>query len=366
MPVLSQSQLAELAAKYFPPEVVPKVLYIIQNESGGNSEIPGDGGAAYGLFQSHYIPPGTSIEQQFADAQRLYKADLANGGTGFGDWGEGRTYNGQPFGALGNNPYPGSISTVTKPPTSSSAFQTQLQSYLDAIDSANTALQKYLSEHPSSYYIPSNGTVGQYDAFGQAKIDPEGTNLAAAVKMASDKLDNFYTAVKNGLLQTGDPAAQAYLQSETAKAAEARKEYTDYTTRVNDLVALQDVPVAQQMKAAQALNAINTANKNRESQFSSLMTFQASPTTDTTPFASAIRNTIPSQAPAMQSVPSSAFAQAYPPPGSAPMPTSGLPGKPVNTPITTLPERETFSEQVHLPVPTGVPFRPPTNLFNFR
>ena len=95
-----------------------KALYVISGESGGSTSIRGDGGLAKGGFQSHY-EPGDTIEEQVADAYRLYKADKAAGGTGFGDWGEGRTYQGKKFGALGHNPYPGTAAegvTITNRP----------------------------------------------------------------------------------------------------------------------------------------------------------------------------------------------------------------------------------------------------------
>ena len=107
--------LSQLASKYF-PGLEDKVLYVIQGESGGDPEAVGDGGSAYGLFQSHYISPGTSIEDQFKDARRLYDARVKAGGSGFEDWGENNLYEGKKFGALGNNPYPGGAS-VTDPKT---------------------------------------------------------------------------------------------------------------------------------------------------------------------------------------------------------------------------------------------------------
>lgn len=105
------TDLRAKVAAVFPANVVDKVMYLINGESGGNPEAVGDSGAAYGLFQSHYVPKGSTVDEQIADAHRLYQADLANGGTGFGDWGEGRLYNGKPFGALGNNPYQGGSNT---------------------------------------------------------------------------------------------------------------------------------------------------------------------------------------------------------------------------------------------------------------
>ncbi|MEY4761916.1 MAG: Transglycosylase domain, partial [Pseudomonadota bacterium] len=113
-------------AKYFPPELVDKALYVIQHESGGNPGAVGDGGAARGLFQ-------IQDKRNFAnrpDADYLdnpennirYAAEQLGGASGnFGAWGEGTTNNGVKFGALGNNPYPGDTggagggTTVTQP-----------------------------------------------------------------------------------------------------------------------------------------------------------------------------------------------------------------------------------------------------------
>lgn len=101
-----------LVEKYFPPELVDKALYVIQGESGGNAGIRGDGGVAIGLFQIH---DGTSINgrptaEQLADPEfniRYAAQSLGAANGSWGAWGEGTSYNGKPFGALGNNPYPG-------------------------------------------------------------------------------------------------------------------------------------------------------------------------------------------------------------------------------------------------------------------
>lgn len=100
----------------FGPENEDKWLYLINGESGGDFQSVGDEGIAYGLFQSHYIQPGTSVDEQFRDAKRLYDSDISRGGSGFRDWGEGtekydHPYNPETgtgyFGALGHKPYPG-------------------------------------------------------------------------------------------------------------------------------------------------------------------------------------------------------------------------------------------------------------------
>ncbi len=102
-PVESQRSLAE---KYFGKEA-NKALWVIQHESGGDPEILGDGGNAYGLFQNQHIARGQSAEAQFKAAKALYDSRKKKGGTGWEDWGENNLYNGKKFGALGNHPYPG-------------------------------------------------------------------------------------------------------------------------------------------------------------------------------------------------------------------------------------------------------------------
>jgi hypothetical protein len=183
-----------LAEKYFPPDVVDKVLYVINGESGGNATIPGDGGAAYGLFQSHYIKPGASPDAQFADAARLYKANLQNGGTGFGDWGEGTTYQGKPFGSLGNHPYGGSpvTSSTTSSPSSTSNnysstdadFQQFLDSYLgpkpqlsDFTDQpgypASAQLQQALTEYAKQAGSLSNAWANVRGPTAKGVLSPD-------------------------------------------------------------------------------------------------------------------------------------------------------------------------------------------------
>jgi hypothetical protein len=78
------------------------MLYVIQNESGGNPNAVGDSGHSYGLFQSQ--SPRQSVmtpAQQIQDAYNRWKA------RGYADWGENNSYQGHRFGSLGNHPYPG-------------------------------------------------------------------------------------------------------------------------------------------------------------------------------------------------------------------------------------------------------------------
>lgn len=100
-------------AKYFPPELVDKALWVIQYESGGNPNAVGDGGAARGLFQiqdSRNFSSRPSADYLDNPENNIkYAAQQLGAASGkWTDWGEGSTYQGKPFGALGNHPFPGS------------------------------------------------------------------------------------------------------------------------------------------------------------------------------------------------------------------------------------------------------------------
>ena len=107
-------------AKYVPSNLVDKVLWVIQYESGGNPSAIGDGGASIGLLQ---IQSGSAIAGR-PDVNSLlnpeYNIQYAAQSLGmaqgnFSAWGEGTNrynYDYDPatglgrFGALGYNPYP--------------------------------------------------------------------------------------------------------------------------------------------------------------------------------------------------------------------------------------------------------------------
>lgn len=101
-----------LVEKYFPPNLVDKALYVIQGESGGDPTIVGDNGVAIGLFQiqSNKRFEGRPDENTLKDPEaniRYAAQQLGAANDKWTDWGEGATYEGQAFGALGNNPYGG-------------------------------------------------------------------------------------------------------------------------------------------------------------------------------------------------------------------------------------------------------------------
>jgi hypothetical protein len=96
--------------------LLDKALWVMGPESGGTPQ-SGDGGAAWGLFQSHHIPPGSDTTTQINDMWRM----VSNNPDKWTDWGEDNAYDygdGRgpvPFGALGHYPYPGSDPSK-KPP----------------------------------------------------------------------------------------------------------------------------------------------------------------------------------------------------------------------------------------------------------
>ncbi len=101
-----------LVEKYFPPELVDKALYVISYESGGNPKAAGDGGAARGLFQiqdsRNFSSRPNADYLDDPENNIKYAAQSLGAASGkWTDWGEGSSYNGQAFGALGNHPYPG-------------------------------------------------------------------------------------------------------------------------------------------------------------------------------------------------------------------------------------------------------------------
>lgn len=77
-------------------------------ESNGNENAVGDGGSAWGLFQSHHIPAGSDPAAQINDFWRM----VSNNPDQFTDWGEGALYEGKPFGVLGAHPYNGGAGAV--------------------------------------------------------------------------------------------------------------------------------------------------------------------------------------------------------------------------------------------------------------
>ena len=150
--------ILQLIYQYFQPQDIPKVLYLIQHESGFNPGAISPTGD-YGLFQLNAyggLGKGMTPEQMLDPETNIATAARAvYGGSGFRPWGEGThgqaPYNpatGQGrFGALGNNPYPGDKYVPAPPPL---PVQQPVQPQYDWIDSPGYgAGQGYYSD-PSS------------------------------------------------------------------------------------------------------------------------------------------------------------------------------------------------------------------------
>jgi hypothetical protein len=103
-----------LIASYFPPRLVGKALYVIQAESGGDPNNPGDrsdkddpsSGVARGLFgiQDNRQIPGRPDAVWLDDPEnnvRYAAQQLGAAHDNWSAWGEGVMYQGRPFGALG-------------------------------------------------------------------------------------------------------------------------------------------------------------------------------------------------------------------------------------------------------------------------
>ena len=394
-----ESELRRLAAKYF-PGLEDKVLYLINGESGGNAEILGDGGSSYGLFQNQHIPKGTGVEEQFAAARRLYDADKANGGTGFGDWGEGRLYQGKPFGALGNHPYPGDSGTNARTPTSggitvpkpnvsgtdaegkwtipswaggklpgqnpyipgyqpTGQFDADVKGYWADAEKAWGELSSYQNSSGDILVIDENkGIVLKYKGSGLEgdilEPDPVGTKILQRALQSQDALDRLYAGKQAGLFESGNDAAQAYLASEKEKAAEAARQYNDYTTRIQDIIALEDVPKQRQLSLANALSAANNANSSRGSTYGSQMFVKGNQTTDMQPFADSIKGTLPG-APSPYNINPNALSSGkvpLPPPGAGPViPQPPMTGSGNATPAAVAPAPMATSAPAAMPGP---------------
>lgn len=100
-----------LVASIVPSQYVDKVLWTINYESGGDPNAVGDNGHSIGLLQiqNDLAFSGRPTTEQLLDPAyniRYAAEQLGINNGNFGAWGEGTSYNGAVFGALGNHPYP--------------------------------------------------------------------------------------------------------------------------------------------------------------------------------------------------------------------------------------------------------------------
>ena len=202
-------QWRPLVQQFFAPQDVEKALYVIEHESGGNPNIYGDGGHAVGLFQHNDggLASGRSlVALQDPEANIRLAAEAVYGGQGWKPWGENNLYQGQVFGALGNNPYSGGrFGAPAMPPN-------------EPVDPAlAAAFAQYASGGGDS--APSV----RYDAAGLA-YQWDGTAWVRAPmfdgsRTAGSADQNASYTVQNGILYQLDPLTKKIIGSQALGAA---------------------------------------------------------------------------------------------------------------------------------------------------
>lgn len=244
--------------------------------------------------------------------------------------------------------------------TSTGDYDKDIVGYWNAAETAWRALDSYQTSSPDTLIIDEGtGTVykltGEFDDKGQPvmQLDPKGSKLLQTAIANQTALERLDAAKKAGIFQSGSDAAKAFLESEKEKAEEASRNYNDYVTRIKDLVALEDLPTARAQSLAAALSSANEVNNNRQSRFSSSLNVKAQPVTDMSPFAQAIKSTIPGQAPAPYAINPEALKQAAAA-GKVPM----LPPTSPNTGGTTSTVPMVPATGIELPDPATGPIGP--------
>ena len=356
-----------LVEKYFPPELVDKALYVIQGESGGNATITGDGGNAIGLFQIHH---GGSISGR-PDAEVLldpeqnikYAAKQLGAASGnWAAWGENNLYEGKPFGALGNNPYPGAITNAranvagaiksvpgqaepTPAPSKNPSvtalglprgkkstysgrvmvkpevyqptgdYATDAGAYWQQAQDAYAEYNQYANN--SDKILIENeeeGTVFAYNSESdESVLDPVATKIYRRALSAEQSLDRLYSAKKAGLIGTGADSASAYLSNEKEKFALASDKYDDYVKRISDLVAVEDIPRARSANLASILGAYSRNKSESGRTYAPGYGTSGQPQrTDLQQFATSMRNAIPKEAPQPYNIDPAAMASYSP------------------------------------------------------
>lgn len=409
----------KLVEKYFKPEDVDKALYVIQGESGGNPTIAGDGGNSIGLFQMNMgggLGTGSTVEQ-LSDPEYNIKlaAQAVYGGSGWGPWGEGRLYQGKPFGALGNNPYPGSTNArapvggaiqstspeqsddkISRPTENVFAsgflkgaqnnlrgikkgniqnyeptgdYATDTGAYLQGMQDAYTELSKYQNDSDRIIQVDENeGFVYYYDPENERLVvDEVGTKILARALMYGSALDRILAAKKANLIDTGESSAAAYLASEKEKRAGASEDYEDYIKRIGDITAIEDIPLQRAASISSLLDSDfkrrNTGNGPFNYQGAGFGTSGRPQNTDLGPILGGLRNVLPKSAPAPYSVNPAAYEQSGPTQIKIPVRTpeeiineyNGGVSTGTPTPITgfsSAPPLTTLNSKPTIPIPT--------------
>lgn len=231
-------------------------------------------------------------------------------------------------------------------------YQEDAQGYWNAAEEAWNRLEEYRTSSGKVLRInDKTGAVEVYkgvatDERGNPTLDrdglpieqwgtdEEGSQILREALHYQQRLENLEAGRKSGLFRSGEDSAKAWLSVEKDKAAEATRKMEDYTSRIKDVVALEDMPTSRANALAVALSNANKVNSERTSVGQPLATVNQPMQTPTQPFADAIRKTIPSEAPMPYNIDPAVFkANLFPPvdPGikikipGKPLPNYGMP-----------------------------------------
>ena len=345
--------------KYFPPHLVDKALWVIQHESGGNPSIRGDNGVAIGLFQIQdnrnfsNRPDATFLSNPINNIK--YAANQLGGASGnFSAWGEGSTYKGQKFGALGNHPFPGETKVSSalnarkmengdvkpKPPiniwegirtTGFSPLDKESPSFLTrgvvgmGKDFINKTGRFALSPPNPAGIASAIAGDGDYETQywnilqrylqlvdEMNELDPESLEDLEKLQILEPQLKALERSLlalekgrEAGLFTTGKDAIETFIDSEEGKQGLAADAYADYQRRVGDMVSLGKL-------GSEAFDTVsseidNSADRNA-ARWQGIENYELPRTTpvslsrsgpgmDMSSYINAIRNTIPATAP---------------------------------------------------------------------
>ena len=194
-----------------------------------------------------------------------------------------------------------------KPPTYSESNPVTGEGTLDAFDAQYNKIQlelnKYIRE--SGKYLQhneSNGLWYEEDEYGYKTVDSTASDMQSV-------LDNIYMqaqSLQSSLKGSGSGSAGAFMDSAAMQADEGDRAYKDYVSRVSDWAALNEADFSREREIANAFRDSQqfTIERNQAIQeglltpWAAKMGFRPPPREEGfNEFGSAIRSTIPSEAP---------------------------------------------------------------------
>ncbi len=271
-------------AKYFPPELVDKALYVIQHESGGNPGAVGDGGAARGLFQiqdkRNFSNRPDAAYLDNAENNIKYAAQQLGAARGdFSAWGEGtenmapydpKTGKGK-FGALGNNPFPGGARTLEYVDGRDNSKRTTLPGDPNAPDWQRNPLNgRAPLADGVEMTTPTSNPLGDYTRQRQMLVDaleralqvtrqtPDDQNAILNLNYAIKNLSEFDSAKGNQALLKDNKAQTAFNNAvslgdfKLRYAAAGYNRYLDKSKMARDAAAAELSDMQARNEAAQA------------------------------------------------------------------------------------------------------------------